>query len=178
MVDEDTGSKRRLLSVGLIRRALGRPYLFMAAVVLIIGAIWLARLALEEFLLIDRLVNVYTNAAEVKMARFAITPRVTAEVQAVLVKEGEMVHKGQELVRLAPDDILTGLHKAEAVAEGIQQQIHQLRLEMPLAIERAQGEVQRAQAMLEAKQRAHRRAQVFLTVERTRKVFYMWGLCL
>ncbi|MGQ4807777.1 p-hydroxybenzoic acid efflux pump subunit AaeA [Candidatus Entotheonellaceae bacterium PAL068K] len=169
MGDQDTRGKRRLLPVALIiRRALGRPYLFMAAVVLVVGAIWFARLALEEFLLIDRLVNVYTNNAQVEMATFAITPRVTAEVLDVLVKEGEAVHKGQELIRLAQDDILTGLHKAEAVAEGIQQQIHEMRLQIPLAIERAQGEVNRARAGLEAKERTHRRAQVLLTVERDR----------
>ena len=168
MGDQDTRGKRRLPPVALVRRALGRPYLFMAAVVFVVGAIWFARLALEEFLLIDRLVNVYTNNAQVKMATFAITPRVTAEVLDVLVKEGEAVHKGQELVRLAQDDILIGLRKAEAVAEGIQQQIHEMRLQIPLVIERAQGEVNRARAGLEAKQRTHRRAQVLLTVERDR----------
>ena len=71
------------------------------AVVLIVGAIWFSRLALQEFLLLDRLVNVYTNDAQVKMDAFAIKPKVTAEVLEVLVKEGERVQKGQVLMRLA-----------------------------------------------------------------------------
>jgi membrane fusion protein (multidrug efflux system) len=168
MAEHNARSRRQLSPIIFIQRALGRPYLFMAAVVLIIGAIWFVRLALQEFLLLDRLVNVYTNDAHVKMDTVAIKPGVTAEVLEVLVKEGEVVQKGQELVRLAQDDILVELHKAEAVAEGIQQQIHEMRLEMPLAIEQARGEVAQAQALLEAKERTYHRAQVLLTVERDR----------
>ena len=43
-------ARRRLPLVALIRRAVGRPYLLMAAVVLVVGAIWFTRLALQEFL--------------------------------------------------------------------------------------------------------------------------------
>jgi membrane fusion protein (multidrug efflux system) len=140
----------------------------MAAVVLIIGAIWFIRLAVQEFLLLDRLINVYTNEAQVKMDDFAIKPGVTAEVVDVLVSEGDVVQKGQVLVRLAQDDILAELHKAEAAAESIEQQLRELRLERPLALERAKGEVARAQALLEGKEQAYRRAQEFLSVERDR----------
>lgn len=160
--------KRRGTPLLLIRRAIGRPYLFMAAVVLIIGAIWFIRLALEEFLLLDRLVNVYTNEAQVRMDTFAIKPGVTADVLEVLVQEGDPVQKGQVLVRLAQDDILAELRKAEAVAEGIQQQLREMRLEMPLAIERARGEVARAQALLESKEQTYQRAQELVTVEQDR----------
>jgi membrane fusion protein (multidrug efflux system) len=168
MAEEHTGAPRRFLAITFIRRALGRPYLFMAAVILVIGAIWFARLALQEFLLLDRLVNVYTNDAQVKMNTFAVKPGVTAQVQDVLVKEGEAVQKGQVLVRLVQDDIVTELHKAEAVAEAIQQQRQEMHLELPLAIERARSEVIRAQALLEAKERDYHRAQELLTVERDR----------
>ena len=54
-------ARRRLPLVALIRRAVGRPYLLMAAVVLVVGAIWFTRLALQEFLLIDRLINRYLD---------------------------------------------------------------------------------------------------------------------
>ncbi len=74
MAEQQSQERRPVIPVTLIRRALARPYLFMAALVLVIGAIWFARLALQEFLLLDRLVNVYTNDAQVKMATFAITP--------------------------------------------------------------------------------------------------------
>jgi multidrug resistance efflux pump len=168
MADQQTGEPRRFGIITLIRRALGRPYLFMAAVTLVIGAIWFARLALEEFLLLDRLMNVYTNDAQVKMDTVAIKPGVTAEVSEVLVQEGDTVQQGQVLVRLVQDDVLAELHKAEAVAEGIQQQLHEMRLQMPLAIERARGEVAQAQALLETRQRAYGRAQVLLAVERDR----------
>jgi membrane fusion protein (multidrug efflux system) len=168
MAEESTEEQRRLPIVILIQRALSRPYLFMAAVVLIIGAIWFARLALQEFLLLDRLINVYTNDAQVKMDTFAIKPSVTAEVLEVLVKEGEEVAQGQVLIRLAQDDIRAELQKVEAVAEGIQQQIEELRLELPLAVEQARGEVARAQALLETKEQAYQRAQAFLEVERDR----------
>lgn len=168
MAEESTKARRRLSFILLTRRALGRPYLFMAAVVLIIGAIWFIRLALEEFLLLDRLVNVYSNEAQVKMDTFAIKPAVTAEVLEVLVQEGDPVQKGQVLVRLAQDDILAELRKAEAVAEGIAQQLQELRLGTPLAIERARGEVIRAQALLETKEQAYQRAQALLSVERDR----------
>jgi multidrug resistance efflux pump len=140
----------------------------MAAVLLIIGALWFIRLALEEFLLLDRLVNVYTDEAQIKMDTFAIKPGVTAEVLAVLVQEGDPVQKGQVLVRLAPDDILAELRKAQAVAEGIAQQLQEMHLEIPLAIERARGEVTRAQALLETKEQAYQRAQALLLVERDR----------
>jgi multidrug resistance efflux pump len=168
MAEEPDPGRRSVVPVTLIRRALARPYLFMAAVVLVIGAIWFARLALQEFLLLDRLINVYTNDAQVKMNTFAISPGVTAEVLAVLVKEGEAVRKGQELVRLAQDDIQAELHKAEAIAEGIAQQLHEMRLQIPLAVEHAKAEVARAQALLEMKEHAYRRAQVLLSVERDR----------
>ena len=65
-------ARRRLPLVALIRRAVGRPYLLMAAVVLVLGAIWFTRLALQEFLLIDRLINVYTNDAQIKMDAYPI----------------------------------------------------------------------------------------------------------
>jgi multidrug resistance efflux pump len=168
MAEESTADKQRLSVVLLIQRALSRPYLFMAAVVLIVGAIWFARLALQEFLLLDRLINVYTNDAQVKMDTFAIKPGVTAEVLEVLVKEGEEVAKGQALIRLDQNDIRTELQQAEAAAEGIQQQIEELRLEMPLAIEQARGEVARAQALLETKEQGSQRARAFLEVERDR----------
>jgi membrane fusion protein (multidrug efflux system) len=140
----------------------------MAAVLLIIGALWFIRLALEEFLLLDRLVNVYTDEAQIKMDTFAIKPGVTAEVLEVLVQEGDPVQKGQVLMRLAPDDMLAELHKAQAVAEGIAQQLQEMQLEIPLAIERARREVSRAQALLETREQAYQRAQALLLVERDR----------
>src|SRR5215471_10706664 len=161
-------ARRQVPLVGLIRRAVGRPYLLMAAVVLVLGAIWFTRLALQEFLLIDRLVNVYTNDAQIKMDVYPIKAGVTAEVLEVLVKEGETVQKDQILVRLVPDDLQAEVRRAEAVAEGIQQQIDELRLELPLALQQAQNEVAKAQAVLETKQSAHRRAEVLLDVQRDR----------
>ena len=155
-------------SVRAIRRALGRPYLLMAAVVLIIGAIWFFRLALQEFLLLDRLVNVYTNDAQVRMDSYAITPVVTARVLEVLVTEGDRVSKDQVLVRLDQDDVLTELRQAEAIAEGIAQQVEELRLELPLTIEQARHKVDRAAAALEISQQAAQRAQVLLDVQRDR----------
>ena len=128
---------RRAPLVALIRRAVGRPYLLMAAVVLVLGAIWFTRLALQEFLLIDRLINVYTNDAQIKMDAYPIKAGVTAEVLEVLVKEGERVQKDQVLVRLVPDDLQAEMRRAEAIAEGIQQQIDELRLELPLALQQA-----------------------------------------
>jgi multidrug resistance efflux pump len=140
----------------------------MAAVVLVIGAIWFIRLALQEFLLLDRLVNVYTNEAQVKMDTFTIRSSVTAEVLDVLVKEGELVQKGQILIRLAQDDVLAELRRVEAVVEGIAHQLQETRQEVPLAVERARGEVERAQALLESKEQAYRRAQILLAVEHDR----------
>ncbi|MCZ6873224.1 MAG: efflux RND transporter periplasmic adaptor subunit [bacterium] len=168
MAEQRNSRRRSIIPVALIRRTLGRPYLFMAAVILVIGAIWFTRLALQEFLLLDRLVNVYTNDAQVKMDTFAINPGVTAEVQAVLVKEGEPVRQGQVLVQLAQDDIQVELNKAEAIAEGIQQELDGMRLQMPLAVEQAKAEVARAEALLEVKERGYQRAQVLLSVERDR----------
>lgn len=168
MSEDSVARRRRFIVVSLIQRAVGRPYLFMAAVVLVIGAIWFSRLALQEFLLLDRLVNVYTNEAHVKMNTFAIKPGVTAEVEAVLVREGEAVQKGQVLIRLAPADFLADLRKAEAMAEGIQQQIDELRLELPLAIERAKGELVRAEALVNAKEKDYHRSQVLLVVQQDR----------
>ena len=168
MDEEQTGAPRCFPAITFIRRALGRPYLFMAAVILVIGAVWFTRLALQEFLLLDRLVNVYTNDAQVKMNTFAVKPGITAEVQDVFVREGDVVEKGQVLVRLVQDDLLMELRKAEAIAEAIEQQIEEMRLEMPLAIARAQNEVARAQALLETEERDYQRAQVLLTVERDR----------
>ena len=145
-IKEESGSKsekarRRVPLVGLLRRAVGRPYLLMAAVVLVLGVIWFTRLALQEFLLIDRLVNVYTNDAQIKMDAYPIKAGVTAEVLEVLVKEGERVQKDQLLVRLVPDDIQADVRRAEAAAEGIQEQIDELRLELPLALQQARNEV-------------------------------------
>ena len=158
----------RLPLVGLMRRAVGRPYLLMAAIVLVLGAIWFTRLALQEFLLIDRLINVYTNDAQIKMDAYPIKAGVTAEVLEVLVKEGERVQKDQVLVRLVPDDFQAEVHRAEAVAEGIQQQIDELRLELPLAIQQARNEVAKAQAAMETKESASRRAEVLFDVQRDR----------
>ena len=168
MAEEHTRATRRSIPLLLLRRALGRPYLFMAAVLLVIGALWFIRLALEEFLLLDRLVNVYTDEAQIKMDTFAIKPGVTATVLEVLVQEGDPVQKGQVLVRLAQDDILAELRKAQAVAEGIAQQLQEMHLEIPLAIERARREVTRAQALLETKEQTYQRAQALLLVERDR----------
>ena len=154
--------------VRAIRRALGRPYLLMAAVVLIIGAIWFFRLALQEFLLVDRLVNVYTNDAQVRMDSYAITPVVTARVLEVLVTEGDPVNEGQVLVRLDQEDVLTELRQAQAIAEGIAQQVEELRLELPLAIEQAALRVDRAEAALETGRQAAQRARVLLEVQRDR----------
>jgi multidrug resistance efflux pump len=140
----------------------------MAAVVLVIGTLWFTRLALQEFLLLDRLVNVYSNEAQVKMDTFAIKASIGAEVLEVTVKEGDTVQKGQVLIRLAQDDILAELRRATAVAEGIALQLHESRLEAPLTVARARGEVARAQALLEAKEQAYRRAQVQVEVERDR----------
>jgi membrane fusion protein (multidrug efflux system) len=168
MIKRKVRRRRRLALIALMRRAVARPYLFMAAVVLVIGAIWFIRLALQEFLLLDRLVNVYTNEAQVKMDTFTIRSSVTAEVLDVLVKEGDMVQKGQLLIRLAQDDMLAELRRAEAVVEGMAHQLQETRQELPLAVERASAEVERAQALLESKQQAYRRAQILLTVEHDR----------
>ncbi len=165
---EDSETRRRPTPIRMIQRAVRRPYLFMAAVVLIIGAIWFFRLAVQEFLLLDRLVNVYTNDAQVQTDSFAIRPKVTAEVLEVTVKEGQVVQKGDVLLRLAQEEIAVELQQAEAGAEGIAQQLHEMRLEMPLSLERAQNEVVRAEALVETKEQAHRRAQVLLAVERDR----------
>lgn len=168
MAERKVRGRRRLALITLIRRAVARPYLFMAAVVLVIGAIWFIRLALQEFLLLDRLMNVYTNEAQVKMDTFAMKSSITAEVLEVLVKEGDMVQKGQILIRLAQDDILAEIRKAEAIVEGSEHQLRETRQELPLAVERARGEVERAQALLESKAQAHSRAQVLLAVEHDR----------
>lgn len=160
--------RRRLPLVGLLRRAIGRPYLLMAAVILIVGAIWFIRLGVQEFLLIDRLINVYTNDAQLKMDMFTIKPGVTATVLEVLVSEGDLVHKGQVLVRLTQDDIQAELRRAEALADSIQQQLQETRMEIPLAIEQATHEVSRAKAVLETKNQAWRRAQELLAVQRDR----------
>ena len=159
---------RQFTMVRAIRRVLGRPYLLMAAVVLIIGAIWFSRLALQEFLLLDRFVNVYTNDAQVRMDSYAITPVVTARVLEVLVTEGDRVSKDQVLVRLDQEDVLTELRQAQAIAEGIAQQVEELRLELPLAIEQARHKIDRAVATLEISQQATQRAQVLLDVQRDR----------
>ncbi len=140
----------------------------MAAILLVVGAIWFIRLAVEEFLLIDRVVNVYTNDAAVQMDSFGVRPQITAQVLEVLVGEGDIVEKGQLLFRLAQDDIQVELQEANAVAEAIAQQLQEMRQEMPLTIERAESEVVRAQALVETKHQAHRRAQVFLSVQRDR----------
>jgi multidrug resistance efflux pump len=161
-------ARRRLPLVALIRRAVGRPYLLMAAVVLVVGAIWFTRLALQEFLLIDRLINVYTNDAQIKMDAYPIKAGVTAEVLEVLAREGERVQKDQILIRLVPDDLQAELRRAEAIAEGIQEQIDELRLELPLALQQAKNEVAKAQAVLETKESAYRRAEVLLEVQRDR----------
>ncbi len=138
----------------------------MAAILLVVGAIWFIRLAVEEFLLIDRVVNVYTNDAAVQMDTFGVRPQVTAQVLEVLVGEGDLVEKGQLLFRLAQDDIQAELQEASAVAEAIAQQIQEMRQEMPLSVARAESEVARAQALVETKEQALRRAQVFLSVKR------------
>ena len=162
-------ARRRFFLVELVRRAVGRPYLFMAAVLLILGAIWFSRLALQEFLLLDRLMNVYTNDAQIKMDAYAIKAGVTAEVQEVLVKEGDTVQKDQILLRLVQDDIQTELQKAQAAAESILEQWNEMRLEMPLAYAQAKNEVTRAQAVLETKEQGSRRAEVLLVVQRDRR---------
>jgi membrane fusion protein (multidrug efflux system) len=126
-------------------------------------------LALQEFLLLDRLMNVYTNDAQIKMDAYAIKAGVTAEVQEVLVKEGDRVHKDQVLIRLVQDDIQTELQKAAAAAESIFEQLNEMRLEIPIAYAQAQNEVTRAQAMLETKEQASQRANVLLAVQRDRR---------
>ncbi|PON13469.1 hypothetical protein C2W62_34195 [Candidatus Entotheonella serta] len=166
MAEEPGGEERRTTTVTLIRRAVSRPYLFMAAILLVVGAIWFIRLAVEEFLLLDRVVNVYTNDASVQMDSFGVRPQVTAQVLEVLVSEGDLVEKGQLLFRLAQDDIQVELQEASAVAEAIDQQIQEMQQEMPLSIDRAESEVTRAQALVETKKQALRRAQVFLSVKR------------
>jgi multidrug resistance efflux pump len=162
---EEPESKRRTTLIVIIQRAIRRPYLFMAAVVLVIGAIWFFRLAVQEFLLIDRLINVYTNDAQVRMDTYAVRPAVTAEVLEVLVNEGTPVQKGDILLRLDQQDFLAQLRQAEAEAEGITRQIYELQEALPLTLEKAQQEVKRAEAMVETKEQAYRRAQVLLSVE-------------
>lgn len=162
-------ARRRFFLIELVRRAVGRPYLFMAAVLLILGAIWFSRLALQEFLLLDRLMNVYTNDAQIKMDAYAIKAGVTGEVQEVLVKEGDSIQKDQILLRLVQDDIQAELQKAEAAAESILEQFNEMRLEIPLAYVQAKNEVTRAQAMLETKEQGSQRADVLLAVQRDRK---------
>lgn len=138
----------------------------MAAILLVVGAIWFIRLAVEEFLLIDRVVNVYTNDAAVQMDSFGVRPQITAQVLEVLVTEGDVVEKGQLLFRLSQDDIQAELQEASAVAEAIAQQVQEMQQEMPLNIDRAESEVARAQALVETKEQALRRARVFLSVKR------------
>lgn len=161
-------ARRRASLTGAVRRAMGRPYLLMAAIMLVLGAIWFTRLALQEFLLIDRLINVYTNDAQIKMDTYPIKSGVTAEVLEVLVKEGERVEKEQILVRLAAEEIQADVRRAEAVAEGIQQQFNELRHEIPLALQQAKNELAKAQAGLETKETASKRAEVLLDVHRDR----------
>jgi multidrug resistance efflux pump len=165
---EESGGKSRSTFILAIQRAVRRPYLFMAAVILILGVIWFFRLAVQEFLLIDRVINVYTNDAQVQMDSYAIRPAVTAEVLEVAVSEGQPVRKGQILLQLAQDDIRAELQKAEAVAEGMAQQVLEMQQEMPLSIERAEQQVVRAQALVETKEQEYKRAQVFLAVESER----------
>jgi membrane fusion protein (multidrug efflux system) len=163
---EEPESKRRTTLIVIIQRAIRRPYLFMAAVVLVIGAIWFFRLAVQEFLLIDRLINVYTNDAQVQMDSYAMRPALTATVLEVLVSEGEAVQKGDILFRLDQQDFLAELRQAEAEAEGIARQIDEMQEAIPLDLEKAQNEVRQAEAMVETKEQAYRRSQVLLSVER------------
>ena len=163
---EEPEIRRRTTPITIIQRAIRRPYLFMAAVVLVIGAIWFFRLAVQEFLLIDRLINVYSNDAQVQMDSYTVHPAVTAKVLEVLVNEGTPVQKGDILFRLDQQDILAELRQAEAEAEGITRQMYEMQEEMPLTLEKAQNEVKRAEAMVETKEQSYRRAQVLLSVER------------
>ena len=165
MAEELDIEERQTTTVTLIRRAVSRPYLFMAAILLVVGSIWFIRLAVEEFLLIDRVVNVYTNDAAVQMDTFGIHPPVTAQVHEVLVGEGDVVEKGQLLFSLVQDDFRAELQEARAMAEAIAQQLQEMRQELPLSIERAESEVARAQALVATKQQEHRQAQVFLSVK-------------
>ncbi len=159
---------QRMSLIGRMRRVIERPYLLMAAIILVLGAIWFTRLALQEFLLLDRLTNVYTNDAQIKMDAYPIKAGVSAEVRDVLVKEGERVEKDQILVHLVPDDLQAEMRRAEAVAEGIVQQLDEIRRELPLALQQARNEVAKVQAGLETKQVTSRRAEVLLDVQRDR----------
>ena len=160
--------RQRMSLIGRMRRVIERPYLLMAAIILVLGAIWFTRLALQEFLLLDRLTNVYTNDAQIKMDAYPIKAGVSGEVRDVLVKEGERVEKDQILVHLVPDDLQAEMRRAEAVAEGIVQQLDEIRRELPLALQQAGNEVAKAQAGLETKQVTSRRAEVLLDVQRDR----------
>lgn len=167
--DARGGTVRRRFTLGrALQRALGRPYLLMAAVLLILGAIWFSRLALQEFLLLDRLINVYSNDAQIKMDAYPLRAGVAAEVLEVLAKEGEKVQKDQVLLRLVADDIQAEVRRVEAAAESIQEQIDELRLELPLALQQAKNEVTKVQAVLETRESAARRAEVLLDVQRDR----------
>ena len=165
---EDPDDRPRSTPIVLIQRALRRPYLFMAAVVLIVGAIWFFRLAVQEFLLIDRLINIYTNDAQVQMDAVAVRPAITAEVLEVSVGEGQAVQKGDVLILFRPDEIKAELQEAEAAAEVIAHQLHDLREELPLTRAKAQQEVARAEALLETKRHAYRSAEILLHVHQDR----------
>ena len=168
MAEEHTRATRRSTPLLLIRRALGRPYLFMAAVLLIIGALWFIRLALEEFLLLDRLVNVYTDEAQIKMDTFAIKPGVTPQYWRCWCRKATRCRRGRCWCGSHQMTYSPSCAKHKRLPKASPNSSKRCVSKSPLAIERARGEVTRARALLETKEQAYQRAQALLLVERDR----------
>lgn len=92
-----------------------------------------------------------------------ITPKVPGRIEAIYVKEGDWVNKGQPLVKLDQTDFLIALDKARSSFQKAQAQLEQARL----GLEDRKRDYQRVKSLFEQKvisQQEYEKAEVALKV--------------
>src|SRR5437899_28445 len=161
-------ARRRLPLVALIRRAVGRPYLLMAAVVLVLGTIWFTRLALQEFLLIevqrdrtDKMLREHGASLEAVRANLREQETAMRDAEANLQRMRSLAEEG-----IVSQDRLDSAHtayeRARARLTAAQEQVRQAQEHYPAGdspqmirvhekdLQRQQAEVKEQRAALEA----------------------------
>lgn len=108
---------------------------------------------------VDRWTEVPGNVLPQQAVR--ITPKVPGKIEAIYVKEGDWVKKGEPLVKLDQTDFLIALEKAKSSFQKAQAQLEQARL----SLEDRRRDYQRAKALFEERvisQQEYEKAEVAL----------------
>jgi membrane fusion protein (multidrug efflux system) len=142
----------------------GKLRIIVPTVVLAIGAIIGLRYGISYWLYSMK--HVVTDDARIKGRMVSVAPEVSGVIRVLHVDEGSQVKAGDVLLELHDTEYRLQLQETLAQAEVIERQLAETKRDYGLHVKQADGQIERAQTELDAKQSALAEERMALVLEK------------